>query len=79
MRKRDNPVMDVLILPVRLEPPYPENDRYEYVLKLADIALAQAREEQERIKEQIRPHVERYKTIRGARASQASLRRRILS
>jgi hypothetical protein len=72
--KRDDakPVVDTLTLPVRLEPPYPDNDRYAYWLTLADIALARAREEQERIKEQIRPHVERYKQIRARRGRKAT-------
>ena len=34
-------------------------------LMFADIALTQAREEQQRIKAKIRPHVERYKRITG--------------
>jgi hypothetical protein len=34
-------------------------------LMLADIALIHAREEQQRIKAQIRPHVERYKRLTG--------------
>ena len=43
------------------EEPNPLN----YYLMLADIALASAREEQRRIKEKIRPHVERYRRITG--------------
>jgi hypothetical protein len=67
MKKKDDemPVVDTLVLPIRPEPPYPDNDRYAYWLKLADVALAAAREEQARIKEQIRPHVERYKKLRA--------------
>ena len=45
-----------------------EDRRYEHWLKLADIALAAAREEQARIKEQIRPHVERYRRLRQQRS-----------
>ena len=37
--------------------------RFNYYLDLADIALARA--EQRRIKEKIRPHVERYRQITG--------------
>jgi hypothetical protein len=40
------------------------NPRKHYLM-LADIALASAREEQRRIKEKIRPHVERYRRITG--------------
>jgi hypothetical protein len=56
---------DTLILPLRDE--LREDSRYDHWLKLADIALAAAREEQARIKEQIKPHVERYKQLRGQR------------
>ena len=71
-RERDRPVVDTLTLPVRIEPPYPDNDRYAYWLRLADIALARAREEQARIKERIKPHVERYKQIKGKRRPNAA-------
>lgn len=37
--------------------------RFNYYLDLADIALARA--EQRRIKEKIRPHIERYRQITG--------------
>ena len=40
-----------------------EPHRFNYYLTLADIALAQARKEQERIKEKIRPNVERYRRL----------------
>lgn len=72
MPQDDQPVVETLVLPIRHQPQYPDG-RYAYWVQLADIALARAREEQERIKEQIRPHVERYKKIkarqRGSRAA----------
>jgi hypothetical protein len=68
MAQNDKPVVETLILPIRREPEYPEG-RYAYWVRLADIALARAREEQERIKEQIRPHVERYKKIKARQRS----------
>jgi hypothetical protein len=63
MPQDEKPVVETLILPLRREPVYPDG-RYAYWGRLADIALARAREEQARIKEQIRPHVERYKKIK---------------
>jgi hypothetical protein len=42
-----------------------ESDPLNRYLMLADVALAAAREEQRRIKEKIRPHVERYWKITG--------------
>jgi len=68
MAQNDKPVVETLILPIRREPEYPEG-RYAYWVRLADIALARARQEQERIKEQIRPHVERYKKIKARQRS----------
>jgi hypothetical protein len=65
MTQNDKPVVvETLVLPIRREPEYPDG-RYAYWVRLADIALARAREEQARIKEQIRPHVERYKKIKA--------------
>jgi len=64
MTQGERPFADTLILPLRDE--LREDSRYDHWLKLADVALAAAREEQARIKEQIRPHVERYKQLRGA-------------
>lgn len=64
MAQTDKPVVETLVLPIRREPEYPDG-RYAYWVRLADIALTHAREEQARIKEQIRPHVERYKKIRA--------------
>ena len=66
MAQNDKPVVETLILPIRREPDSPEG-RCAYWVRLADIALARAREEQKRIKEQIRPHVERYKNIKARR------------
>ena len=65
MTQGERPFADTLILPLRDE--LREDSRYDHWLKLADIALAAAREEQARIKEQIRPHVERYKQLRRQR------------
>ena len=65
----DRPFVDSLVLPIRTEPPYPDEDRYAYWLQLADTLLASAREEQARIKQQIRPHVERYKQTRKKKRS----------
>ena len=61
----DNPVVDTLILPVA--PRQPGVVQHAYWLRLADIALARAREEQRRIKEHIQPQVERFKRIEGKR------------
>jgi hypothetical protein len=58
----DRPVVDTLIVPPRHVSP---RARDAYYLRLADIALGRAQEEQARIKEQIRPHVERYNQITG--------------
>ena len=44
-----------------------DNPRCDHWIKLADIALERARESQARIKEHIRPHVERYHEIRQKR------------
>jgi hypothetical protein len=63
MTQSERPFADTLILPLRDE--LREDSRYDHWLKLADTALAAAREEQARIKEQIKPHVERYKQLRG--------------
>jgi hypothetical protein len=65
MTQSERPFADTLILPLRDE--LREDSRYDHWLKLADTALAAAREEQARIKEQIKPHVERYKQLRGQR------------
>lgn len=62
-------VVDTLTVPVRPDTPYPDEHYHRYLLKLADLALSDARKEQERIKEQIRPHVERYKLIRGLKST----------
>jgi len=69
MTQGERPFADTLILPPRDE--LREDSRYDHWLKLADIALATAREEQARIKEQIRPHVERYRQLRGQRPWQS--------
>lgn len=66
----DRPPMYGLTLPV--PGPVPAGSRYAYWLKLADIALKRAREEQARIKAQIKPHVERYKQIKGKRPRNAA-------
>jgi hypothetical protein len=42
-----------------------KSDPINRYLMLADVALAAAREEQRRIKEKIRPHVERYRKLSG--------------
>jgi hypothetical protein len=63
MTPSERPFADTLILPLRDE--LREDSRYDHWLRLADIALAAAREEQARIKEQIKPHVERYQQLRG--------------
>jgi hypothetical protein len=70
MKHDHRPFADTLILPLRDE--LREDSRYDHWLKLADIALAAAREEQSRIKEQIRPHVERYKKLRGQSSERTS-------
>ncbi len=62
MKADDKPVADTLIVPPCQGSP---RARDAYYLRLADIALGRAQEEQARIKEQIRPHVERYKQITG--------------
>ena len=67
MKQDERPFADTLILPLRDE--LREDSRYDHWLKLADIALATAREEQARIKQQIRPHVERYKQLKGQRVA----------
>lgn len=63
MPSDDKSFVDTLVLRDRRKSPRPVNDPHSRWLRLADIALARAREEQDRIKEQIRPHVERYKRI----------------
>lgn len=65
----ERPVVDTLTLPIRHQPPLPDSFQQAYWLRLADIALGRARAEQEKIKEQIRPHVERYKQITRNRRS----------
>ncbi len=59
MPQDDDQIVDSLILPPRNE--LQEDSRYEHWLKLADVALIRAREEQALIKEKIRPHVENYR------------------
>ena len=54
------------------EGPVPAGSRYAYWLKLADVALKRAREEQARVKEKIKPHVERYRQIKGNRGRKAA-------
>jgi hypothetical protein len=71
MTQDERPFADTLTLPLRDD--LCEDSRHDHWLKLADIALAAAREEQARIKEQIRPHVERYKQLRGQSPSQKPL------
>jgi hypothetical protein len=51
--------------PPTLEEELRRDARYAYWLKLADTVLNNARQEQERIKAGIRPHVERYLRITG--------------
>jgi hypothetical protein len=57
----DMPIVDTLTLPPKAK--HSMNNQQAYWLRLADVALARAREEQDRIKEQIRRHVERYNRI----------------
>jgi hypothetical protein len=61
----DKPVVDTLTLPVASQ--QLDVVQHAYWLRLADIALARAREEQQRIKERIQPHVERFQRIERKR------------
>jgi hypothetical protein len=70
----ESPIVDTLTMPIRQALPLPDSFRQAYWLRLADIALGRARAEQERIKAQIRPHIERYKQItrnKGSRSKTA--------
>ncbi|MBV8051804.1 MAG: hypothetical protein JOZ80_11485 [Acidobacteriaceae bacterium] len=58
-------IVDTLTLPRQQSVDGPADLMHARWLKLADIALANAREEQAKIKERIRPHVENYKRITG--------------
>ncbi|MBV8050584.1 MAG: hypothetical protein JOZ80_05315 [Acidobacteriaceae bacterium] len=72
MKQKDleKPVVNPVLSPISDDPPpLPDSFRQAYWLRLADIALGRARAEQEKIKEQIRPHVERFKQITRDRKS----------
>jgi hypothetical protein len=61
----DRQIIDTLTLPNRRKSERPKDELHARWLRLADIALANARKEQAKIKERIRPHVENYKRITG--------------
>jgi len=61
----ERPIIDTLTLPNRRQSDRPKDAIHARWLRLADIALSNARKEQAKIKEQIRPHVENYKRITG--------------
>lgn len=68
MQREDEHVAYSLTMPPA--DPLREDGRYAYWLKLADMALVAAREEQERIKEKIKPQIDRYRKITQQRQRQ---------
>ena len=58
-------VVDTLTIPLRQRVEAPECELHARWLKLADIALANAREEQAKVKEPTRPNVDNYKPFTG--------------
>jgi hypothetical protein len=70
LREDDKPPIDTLTLPRDGE--LRENRLYRYWLKLSDIALERAREEQRKIKRAIQPQIDRYRRIRRKRAKNAA-------
>jgi len=52
MPQREKPVVDTLTMPVNSAPPYPDDDRYEYWLRLASIALGDGNKEDKLIIDQ---------------------------
>lgn len=70
MPEKEKQITDTLTLPVVRE--QPTLIRHAYWLKLADIALSRARVEQERIKEKIKPHVEKFKRIQAKRSRKSA-------
>jgi hypothetical protein len=65
MEPEGRKIVDTLTIPNRRKSERPTDELHARWLRLADIALANARTEQARIKERIRPHVENYKRITG--------------
>ena len=65
MSQDDKPLISTLTTPPRTE--LPEDSRHKYWLKLADQALIAAREEQARIREKIKPQIDRYQRIMRSR------------